>query len=110
GRRVSFEWCLIGGINDSPRQAQALRTLAGSAGAHVNIIPMNRIEGSEWGPPPPGVARRFLSELRGLPVTVRDTRGDDIGAACGQLRAALETRRNQRADGTLGPPRRLVPA
>jgi len=108
GRRVSFEWCLIGGVNDSAEQADALRTLALRCGAHVNVIPMNRIEGSDWGPPPPERARAFLARLRGVPVTVRDTRGDDIAAACGQLRAELETRRTVRADGTLGPPRRLV--
>lgn len=111
GRRVSFEWCLIGGVNDSVAQADALRDLAHHTGAHVNVIPMNRIEGSEWGPPEPGVARAFLTRLQGVAVTVRDTRGNDIAAACGQLRAQLESRRSLRSDGTLGPPRRrAVPA
>jgi 23S rRNA (adenine2503-C2)-methyltransferase len=108
GRRLSFEWCLIGGVNDSVEQAAGLRDLARRAQAHVNVIPMNRIEGSPWGPPEPAVARRFLGALDGARVTVRDTRGGDADAACGQLRADLEARRILRPDGTLSPPR--VPA
>ena len=105
GRRISFEWCLIGGVNDSVEQAEGLRDLARRAQAHINVIPMNRIEGSPWGPPEPAVARRFLGALRGARVTVRDTRGGDADAACGQLRADLEARRMLRPDGTLSPPR-----
>lgn len=108
GRRLSFEWCLIGGVNDFVEQAAGLRDLARQAQAHINVIPMNRIEGSPWGPPEPAVARRFLGTLRGARVTVRDTRGGDADAACGQLRADLEARRILRPDGTLSPPR--VPA
>ena len=108
GRRISFEWCLIGGVNDSIEQAEGLRDLARRAEAHINVIPMNRIDGSPWGPPEPEVARRFLGALRGARVTVRDTRGGDADAACGQLRADLEARRMLRPDGTLSPPR--VPA
>ena len=103
GRRISFEWCLIGGVNDSIEQAEGLRDLARRAQAHINVIPMNRIEGSPWGPPEPEVARRFLGALRGARVTVRDTRGGDADAACGQLRADLEARRMLRPDGTLSP-------
>lgn len=105
GRRISFEWCLIGGVNDSVEQAEGLRELARRTRAHINVIPMNRIDGSPWGPPEPAVARRFLSALRGARVTVRDTRGGDADAACGQLRADLEARRILRPDGTLSPPR-----
>jgi 23S rRNA (adenine2503-C2)-methyltransferase len=108
GRRLSFEWCLIGGVNDSIEQADGLRELARKAQAHINVIPMNRIDGSPWGPPEPAVARRFLGALQGARVTVRDTRGGDADAACGQLRADLEARRILRPDGTLSPPR--VPA
>ncbi|MBV8528842.1 MAG: 23S rRNA (adenine(2503)-C(2))-methyltransferase RlmN [Candidatus Dormibacteraeota bacterium] len=109
GRRLTFEWCLIGGVNDTVEQAAGLRRLADATGAHVNVIPMNRIEGSEWGPPPAEVSRAFLAALRGVRVTVRDTRGNEADAACGQLRALLETRREMRADGTLGPPRAPAP-
>jgi 23S rRNA (adenine2503-C2)-methyltransferase len=107
GRRVSLEWCLIGGVNDDIDQADRLRDLAESLDAHINVIPMNRIEGSAWGPPEPAVARRFLDRLRTVAMTVRDTRGADTDAACGQLRAGLEARRHQRADGSLTPPQRL---
>jgi 23S rRNA (adenine2503-C2)-methyltransferase len=106
GRRLTLEWCLIGGVNDSVEQAVGLRRIARSLHAHVNVIPMNHIEGSPWGPPDDATARRFLAELRGVRTTVRDTRGSDGEAACGQLRAALEERRPLQPDGTLAPPRR----
>ena len=105
GRRLSLEWCLIGGVNDSVEQAERLRRLAFGLRAHVNVIPMNRIEASPWGPPDAATARRFLSALRGVRVTVRDTRGAGTDAACGQLRADLERRRLLRPDGSLGPQR-----
>ncbi len=107
GRRLSLEWCLIGGVNDSLDQATGLVRIARRLRAHVNVIPMNRIEGSPWGPPPADVSRTFLRHLSeaGLTVTVRDTRGGEANAACGQLRASLEPRRQLRPDGTLGPQR-----
>jgi len=105
GRRLSLEWCLIGGVNDTAAHAERLRGIAFALRAHVNVIPMNRIEGSPWGPPDAATARRFLAALRGVRVTVRDTRGADTDAACGQLRADLERRRLLRPDGTLGPQR-----
>jgi len=104
GRRISFEWCLIGGVNDSVEQASLLAALAQRLHAHVNVIPMNRIEGSPWGPPEPEQTRAFLDCLRKVAMTVRDTRGGDTDGACGQLRAALPQRRRLRADGTLTPP------
>jgi 23S rRNA (adenine2503-C2)-methyltransferase len=108
GRRLTFEWCLIGGVNDSVEQARGLREIARSAHAHVNVIPMNHIDDSPWGPPDRATERAFLAELEGVVVTVRDTRGSDSDAACGQLRAALEQRRSLRPDGTLSPPRRAA--
>ena len=107
GRRLSLEWCLIGGVNDGLDQAAGLVRIARRLRAHVNVIPMNRIEGSPWGPPPPAVSRAFLRHLvqAGLAVTVRDTRGGEADAACGQLRAALEPRRRLLPDGTLSPQR-----
>ena len=110
GRRLTLEWCLIGGVNDGVEQAEGLRRLAHATGAHVNVIPMNRIDGSPWGPPPMDVSRAFLRALRGVRVTVRDTRGNEADAACGQLRALLETRRELRSDGTLAPQRRAATA
>jgi 23S rRNA (adenine2503-C2)-methyltransferase len=108
GRRLSLEWCLIGGVNDGEDQALRLRRLAFAARAHVNVIPMNRIVGSPWGPPGDATTRRFVARLRGVRATVRDTRGAAGDAACGQLRAELERRRMLRDDGTLGRP--LSPA
>jgi 23S rRNA (adenine2503-C2)-methyltransferase len=89
-------------------QARGLRELARRAHAHVNVIPMNHIDDSPWGPPDRRTELAFLAELEGVVVTVRDTRGGDTDAACGQLRAALEQRRSLRPDGTLSPPRRLA--
>jgi 23S rRNA (adenine2503-C2)-methyltransferase len=109
GRRLTLEWCLIGGVNDSVEQADALRTMARDLRAHVNVIPMNHIDGSPWGPPDAATSQRFLERLRGVRTTVRDTRGGDADAACGQLRAGLEQRRLLRPDGTLAPMSR-VPA
>ncbi len=78
--------------------------------AHVNVIPMNHVDGSPWGPPDTDTSRRFLEALRGVRATVRDTRGGDADAACGQLRAGLEQRRVLRPDGTLAPMRRAAVA
>jgi 23S rRNA (adenine2503-C2)-methyltransferase len=103
GRRLTLEWCLIGGVNDSPEQAGALRAVARRLHAHVNVIPMNHVDGSPWGPPDAATSQRFLEQLRGVRTTVRDTRGGDVDAACGQLRAGLERRRVLRPDGTLAP-------
>ena len=108
GRRLTFEWCLIGGVNDSLEQADALRELARTAHAHVNVIPMNRIADSPWGPPGRDAEAAFMRALGDAVVTIRDTRGAADDAACGQLRAGLEQRRALRSDGTLSPPRRLV--
>lgn len=108
GRRLSFEWCLIGGVNDSLEQARGLAELGRRTRAHVNVIPMNRIDGSPWGPPDRRVELAFLAALDGMAVTVRDTRGGDSDAACGQLRAELDERRMLRPDGTLSPPRRAA--
>jgi 23S rRNA (adenine2503-C2)-methyltransferase len=106
GRRLTFEWCLIGGVNDTVEQARGLRDIARRAHAHVNVIPMNHIDDSPWGPPDRRTELAFLAELDDVVVTVRDTRGSDTDAACGQLRAALEQRRSLRPDGTLSAPAR----
>ena len=110
GRRLTLEWCLIGGVNDAPVQAEGLAAIARRLRAHVNVIPMNHIDGSPWGPPPPERARAFLAALGGTRVTVRDTRGAQGEAACGQLRATLERRRELGPDGRLLPMRPRRPA
>jgi 23S rRNA (adenine2503-C2)-methyltransferase len=96
GRRLSFEWALIDGVNDGADQARALADLCRRLplAAHVNLIPLNPTPGYPVrGTPPKGV-RAFRDRLRerGVNVTVRQTRGVEIEAACGQLRAAHEAR------------------
>ncbi|ACU53133.1 radical SAM enzyme, Cfr family [Acidimicrobium ferrooxidans DSM 10331] len=89
GRRVTLEWALIAGVNDRDRDATELAGHARRLAAHVNLIPLNPTPGYPMvGTDPDGVAR-FARRLRslGVNVTVRDTRGRSIDAACGQLAA-----------------------
>jgi 23S rRNA (adenine2503-C2)-methyltransferase len=88
-RRLSFEWALIAGVNDTARDAAELAELALPLRAHVNLIPLNPTPGySGRGTTAPGAAF-FRDELegRGVNATVRVNRGTDIDAACGQLAA-----------------------
>jgi 23S rRNA (adenine2503-C2)-methyltransferase len=97
-RRVSFEYALMGGVNDNLEQAGRLgRLLAplrvpGSGGhaAHVNLIPYNPTPGTGFAPPSRSAVRRFRDVVAaaGVPVSVRANRGVGIDAACGQLRTA----------------------
>ncbi|HVH65955.1 MAG TPA: 23S rRNA (adenine(2503)-C(2))-methyltransferase RlmN [Candidatus Acidoferrum sp.] len=89
GRRTSYEYVLLDGVNDSPKQAARLATLVRHRLSHVNLIPMNPIEGSPLSPPSKARAQAFRSILHaaGISTTIRATRGLDIDAACGQLRA-----------------------
>ncbi len=92
GRRVSVEYALIRDINDQPWRAdmlgQKLHKALGSR-VHVNLIPLNPTPGSKWDASPKPVEREFVRrvEAQGVPCTVRDTRGQEIAAACGQLAA-----------------------
>lgn len=92
GRRVSIEWTLIDGVNDTREQAELLAPLARRLGAHVNLIPMNPTPLTEDRPSTDAHVRRFCTWLTDLGVnaTVRVIRGRDIDAACGQLRATAE--------------------
>ncbi|MGH8927823.1 MAG: radical SAM protein, partial [Acidimicrobiia bacterium] len=89
GRRLSIEWTMIAGVNDSREQAAKLADIARRLHAHVNLIPLNATPGSLDRPSPKHAIDAFvdLLELRKVRVTVRDTRGSDIDAGCGQLRA-----------------------
>ena len=92
GRRVSIEYALIRDINDQPWRADLLgKLLHKHLGqfAHVNLIPLNPTPGSKWDASPKPVQREFVQRVRdaGVPCTVRDTRGQEIAAACGQLAA-----------------------
>ena len=100
GRRLSFEYAMIGGVNDAPAQADALaRRLRGfSPAAHVNLIPLNPTPGFGAPASPPRRVAAFAERLRegGVAATVRRNRGTDIDAACGQLR----TRHGGSGDGS----------
>ena len=89
GRRVTVEWTLIQGINDTPEQARALASIAAELRAHVNVIALNPTPLSAERPPSKQRVEEFVSRVAaaGANVTLRDTRGQDIDAACGQLRA-----------------------
>ncbi len=88
GRRVSIEWTLIAGANDSSDQARKLTAIARDLRAHVNVIALNPTPLTDDLPPTDEKVGEFLAEVRagGANVTLRDTRGQDIDAACGQLR------------------------
>ncbi|WP_067698989.1 23S rRNA (adenine(2503)-C(2))-methyltransferase RlmN [Nocardia jejuensis] len=92
GRRVSIEYALIRDINDQPWRADMLgKKLHKALGSrvHVNLIPLNPTPGSKWDASPKPVEREFVRRVneQGVPCTVRDTRGQEIAAACGQLAA-----------------------
>jgi 23S rRNA (adenine2503-C2)-methyltransferase len=96
GRRVSIEYALIRDINDQAWRADLLGKLLNARGkgwVHVNPIPLNPTPGSKWTASDPRVEHAFVSALRarGIPTTVRDTRGQDIDGACGQLAATQIT-------------------
>jgi len=90
GRRVSIEYAMIRDVNDQAWRADELARLLAGRLTHVNLIPLNPTPGSKWTASGPGVAAEFEARLadRGIPVTVRDTRGREIDGACGQLAAA----------------------
>ncbi len=89
GRRVSFEYALMRGINDADETAKELAALLRGRLCHVNLIPLNPVDVLPYERPDPAGIERFATILRegGLPTTVRYSRGLDIDAACGQLRA-----------------------
>jgi 23S rRNA (adenine2503-C2)-methyltransferase len=89
GRRLSFEWALIEGVNDRRSDVAQLAALARPLGAHVNLIPLNPTPGYPTRGTPPAGVREFRERLRavGVNATVRRNRGTDIDAACGQLAA-----------------------
>jgi len=92
GRRVSLEWTLIAGENDSDEEAIGLARLSRQIHAHVNVLALNPTPLSQDRAPSNDHIRRFIGTLKreGANVTLRDTRGQDIDAACGQLRLRAE--------------------
>ena len=88
GRRVSFEYSMVRGVNDSDICAKQLADLIRGMGAHVNLIPINPVDGSPYSATDAANVRRFQQKLESLGVnaTVRRRLGSEISAACGQLR------------------------
>jgi 23S rRNA (adenine2503-C2)-methyltransferase len=88
-RRITFEYILLKGINDSEKDAYRLAKLLRPLRAKINLIPFNAFEGSEFRRPDESMITRFLQILlkSNYTVTIRRSKGEDISAACGQLRA-----------------------
>lgn len=88
GRRISFEYSMVRGVNDSPQTAKKLAELIRGMGAHVNLIPINPVDGSPFTATDAAAVKRFQETLTklGVNATVRRRLGTDISAACGQLR------------------------
>jgi 23S rRNA (adenine2503-C2)-methyltransferase len=94
-RRVTFEYVMLGGVNDAIEHTIALGQLARQCGAFVNLIPLHPGGAGNFVPSTPAALRRFMGELKraGVEVAVRKSRGLDIAAACGQLRVERLRRR-----------------
>jgi 23S rRNA (adenine2503-C2)-methyltransferase len=92
GRRITFEYVMIDGVNDALPLAHELARVVGEFESHVNLIPYNPIPGNDWRPTPQARLTAFARVLEdaGVPVSVRTPRGRDIAAACGQLAAEHE--------------------
>ncbi len=97
GRRVSFEYAMIDGVNDTPEQAKALAGLARRARAHINLIPLNHVEERRFAPSKKETMRAFCAvlEAEGANYTIRRSLGGDVDASCGQLRRKRERGREE---------------
>jgi 23S rRNA (adenine2503-C2)-methyltransferase len=93
GKRIFFEWALIAGKNDTPEQAHAVGRLLHGLNAHINLIPLNPTAGYGGKPSDAAAIKQFQHILNqyGLPSTVRQRRGIEINAGCGQLRAQVRS-------------------
>ncbi len=92
GRRISFEYAMIDGVNDTERHARLLAKEAKSLAAHVNLIPLNHVEERQFRPSTQGHMKAFIKILEdeGVNVTVRRRLGSDVDASCGQLRRKMQ--------------------
>ncbi len=97
GRRISFEYAMIDGVNDTPEHARLLAKHARAVSAHVNLIPLNHVEERQFQPSTPAHLKRFIKLLEdsGVNVTVRRRLGSDVDASCGQLRRKIEKSRKE---------------
>lgn len=96
GRRVSYEYAMIDGVNDTDWQADLLARRLKGAPAHVNLIPLNEVEESPLKPSRRAAAFQKRLEGHGVTVTVRRKLGGDIDASCGQLRRKAMGENGQR--------------
>jgi 23S rRNA (adenine2503-C2)-methyltransferase len=94
-RRVTFEYVMLGGVNDQPEHARQLVALAKRCKAFVNLIPLHPGGAGGFTPTPPEAIAKFARLVRnlGVEVAIRKSRGKDIAAACGQLRVERLARR-----------------
>jgi len=92
GRRISFEYAMIDGVNDTEYHARLLAKRAKDVSAHVNLIPLNHVEEREFRPSTEGHMKAFIRVLEneGVNVTVRRKLGGDVDASCGQLRRKMQ--------------------
>ena len=92
GRRISFEYAMIDGVNDTEYHARLLAKHAKSVAAHVNLIPLNHVEERQFQPSTPEHMKAFIKILEdnGVNVTVRRKLGGDVDASCGQLRRKMQ--------------------
>ncbi len=95
GRRISFEYAMIDGVNDTEYHARLLAKHARSVCAHVNLIPLNHVEEREFKPSTAGHMKAFIKilEYNGVNVTVRRKLGGDVDASCGQLRRKIQLKK-----------------
>jgi 23S rRNA (adenine2503-C2)-methyltransferase len=93
GRRITFEYSLVGGVNDSEEEAERLSKIAKPLHAHINLIPVNPIKERDFVPSKDRNIRAFQNKLEknGINVTIRREMGRDIDGACGQLRRKVMT-------------------
>ncbi|MGM9522085.1 MAG: 23S rRNA (adenine(2503)-C(2))-methyltransferase RlmN [Oscillospiraceae bacterium] len=103
GRRISFEYAMIDGVNDTRDHAELLASKLKGTGCHVNLIPLNEVEESALHPSKPENLKQFISILQkhGINVTVRRKLGPDINASCGQLRRKREIINKEKSEGKL---------
>ena len=99
-RRITFEWALIQGENDSEDIARKLAQLLKGLLCHVNVIPLNPTKGYDGAPSDPERVNRFVAtlEAQGVPATIRVRRGIDIDAGCGQLKSEVERKKRQQTE------------
>ena len=103
GRRVSFEYALMDGVNDREEDFEALVSFCRRLLCHVNLIPLNEVEGSAFSPVEPQRLRDWRDRLEqaGIPASVRKSRGADISGACGQLAGSKLPVGKREENGTL---------